>query len=181
MIHPKQAMQAAGRKIANMLARGIVKIVSNGLKTQAIQLSMMADESRDNLEHPQEYGFTSYPVAGAEAIAAFFGGNRDHGTVLVVFDKRYRPTDLEAGEVCLYDNAGTKIVLKSGNRIEMTASSEVLITAPTVTVTGNLLVQGDITDTSGSNSRTMAGMRTVYNGHTHPENGGTTSAPSQGM
>ena len=49
-------------------------------------------------------------------------------------------------------------------------------------VTGNIGATGNIVDLSGSNSKTMANMRTVYNTHTHPETGtggGTTNPPNQ--
>jgi phage baseplate assembly protein V len=179
MIHPKQSMQAAARKISNMFSRGVVQRVNAGAKTQALQISMMADESRDNIEHAEPYGMTAQPLPGAEVIAGFFGGNRDHGTVLAVFDKRYRPTSVGAGEVCLYNHEGTKILLKNGNLLEITAAVEVKITAPKVTITGDLEVQGDITDRFGSNPNSIHQMRTIYNSHTHPETGSTTNITTQ--
>jgi hypothetical protein len=51
-------------------------------------------------------------------------------------------------------------------------------------VVGQATVGGDITDQAGSgNTRTVAGMREVYNGHEHPENdnNGPTDPPNQGM
>lgn len=52
--------------------------------------------------------------------------------------------------------------------------------AATVEATGALSSAASVSDPTGS----MDGMRTIYNSHTHPENGtggGTTSAPTQGM
>lgn len=177
-----QKAQEFGRKISNVLARGVVKLVKSSLKTQQLQVSLLADETRSDIEHPQEYGFTSYPIEGAEAIAGFIGGNRDHGTILCVFDKRYRPTDLASGEVCIYDHLGTRITLKSGNKIEIIASTEIDIISPLVKITGDLQVTGDITDRTGSNADTIHGMRQIYNSHTHPDpQGSNTSPPTQQM
>lgn len=51
-----------------------------------------------------------------------------------------------------------------------------------LSVVGNIGATGDIIDLSGSNSKTMANMRTTYNIHTHAETGdggGTTLVPNQ--
>ncbi len=164
-----------------MISRGIVKNSDEGKKTRTLQLTLMADEVRSDIEHPQEYGFSSAPLEGAEAIAIFMGGNRDHGSVTHVFDKRYRPTDLEPGEVCLFDDLGTKIKLKRGNKIEITASTDVKIISPKVIMTGDLEVDGNIIDNKPSNNNTVKDMRDIYNGHTHPETGSITTAPIEAM
>jgi phage baseplate assembly protein V len=176
------------RKITNLFARGIVKLVNDNFATQTLQASLLADESRDNIENAQPYGFTYHPLSGAECIALFFGGNRDHGSVITVFDKRYRPKNLKSGEVCLYDASGTKILLNNKGEIEITTAKSVKITAPTSQVMGNLEVKGnitatgDITDHSASVPKTMAGMRASYNAHTHPDpHGGHTGQTNNPM
>lgn len=180
-INLKQSAQTAARRIANIFSRGTIQRVTDTTGTQTVQVSLYADESRDNIEHPQEYGYTSRAPVGAEAIAAFFNGGRDHGVVITVFDKRYRIKSLQAGEVCIYDDLGTKILLKRGNQIEITAATSVKLITPLVRITGNLEVEGEITDLVGTNSRKMSGMRSVYNSHTHPETGTTTNTPNQSM
>jgi hypothetical protein len=50
------------------------------------------------------------------------------------------------------------------------------------TLNGWLKASADITDNTGTQSRSMAGMRGTYNGHTHPDpQGGSTSAPGASM
>ena len=181
MINTKQSIQAAARKITNMLSRAIVKRITPTTGTQSLQVSLMEGEIRDNLEHPQEFGFTSVAPVGSEAIAAFFGGNRDHGSVLVVFNKETRPKDLNTGETCLYNVDGCKILLKTGGNIEIIAPNQMTITSPTVTLSGNLNVKGDITDKSDSNARTLSGMRSVFNAHKHTETGQMTQSPTEAM
>ena len=78
----------------------------------------------------------------------------------------------------------------SGTDINAVSPSAITATAPVVTVNASsemifntplLKVSGDIVDNYGSNTRTMAGMRTVYNIHTHGnvQNGpSNTSTPS---
>jgi hypothetical protein len=52
-------------------------------------------EVRDKAERFQDYGFTSNPKRGAEAIVLFPGGQRAHAIIIAVDDRRYRKTGLE--------------------------------------------------------------------------------------
>lgn len=94
-----------------MLARGVVRVVYSGKKMQTLQLNLLAGDPKDDIEHFEPYGFTSFPRDGAEAIAAFFDGDRSHGVTLVVADRRYRLKSLAAGEVAIFDDQGQKVHL----------------------------------------------------------------------
>lgn len=75
-----------------------------------------------------------------------------------------------------------KIVSTSSTTVDITCSGDATITCPTVKMTGDLEVDGDITDNAQGNINTMANMRATYNSHTHNENGtggGVTDAPNQ--
>jgi phage gp45-like len=63
-------------RIANMVARALVKNVDDSLKVQILQLGVLADETREGVERIQNYGFTSVPLEGAEAVALFVGGRQ---------------------------------------------------------------------------------------------------------
>lgn len=170
-------LQPIKNRIQNMVARGTLGAVGDGTKLQNGQVNLMADEVKDNLERFQQYGFTSVPHAGAEAIVIFPGGTRDYGVIVAVDDRRYRLMGLQAGEVALYDDQGTTIVLKRDKSVEITAQTKVRMVTPRLEVTG------DIIDNCDSNGNTVKQMRTIYNGHTHPENdaGGPTDDPNQKM
>lgn len=99
------------RRISNMLARGSVTLADSSKKMQLLQVKLLAGETRDNIEHFEPYGFTSNPHPGAEPLAAFLGGDRSHGVVLVVADRRYRLVGLAEGEAALYDDQGQKVHL----------------------------------------------------------------------
>jgi phage baseplate assembly protein V len=107
------------RRVMLMIARGIVQATKDG-GLQQIQMTALADEVLDGLEYVEPYGFTSIPEAGAEAVALFLGGNRDHGVVLSVGDRRYRLKGLASSDVALYHKDGTKIVLKGSGKIQIT-------------------------------------------------------------
>jgi phage baseplate assembly protein V len=118
-----------------MVSRAVVKIVDDSLKMQSVQIALLADELKDGVERFQQYGLTSHPKTGAEGIALFLGGNRDHGIVICVDDRRYRLKDLEAGEVALYDDLGQKVFLsRNGIFVETDREDGVRVIAPKVVV-----------------------------------------------
>ena len=192
----RRAVAPVYRRVLHLAARGVVRLVSDSAKLQTVQLELLAGELRSKLERFQNYGLTSRPHEGAEALAIFLGGNRDHGIVVAVDDRRYRLVGLEAGEVALYDDLGSKVHLLRGGEVRvdaaatvrvvaptvrLEASSEVRMVAPTVYVDGDLEVLGDVTDDYSGDAHTMEAARATYNTHTHDENdsGGPTDGPNQ--
>jgi len=174
------------RGINLMIGRAVVTLVNDALKCQGVQISLLADEVRD-AERVQDYGFTSHPHPGAQAVAAAVGGNRNHLVVICCDDRRYR-ISLEEGEVAMYDDLGSKVVLKRGNIIEVTAATKVRMVTPLLEVTGDIKADGkveaggDMRDTIATNARTLKGVRDQYNVHTHNDpQGGVTGVPNQGM
>ncbi len=196
-------------RVANLVARAVVQLVSDAQGLQVVQLGVLADETRDGLERFQEYGFSSVPFAGAEAVVLFVGGRRDHGLVVAVDDRRYRKRNLEPGESAIYTDEGDYVVLKRGRIVEVKAGTKLRVDAPLAEITGNVTIAGTLDVTGAVTARatvavtagvtaasvaasgavsdgagSMDSMRGTYNSHTHPENGtggGTTSPPNQGM
>ena len=85
---------------------------------QECTIQGFAGEAQEGIEHFHPYGFTAVPVSAqltdkqcAEGIAAFLGGNRSHGVVLVMGDRRHRVMGMKEGEVCFHDNSGQQIHL----------------------------------------------------------------------
>lgn len=188
-----QGMRQLYNRIGNMLARGVVRTVNAAGKLQILQLGLLAGETKDRLEHMEPYGFTSHPKRGAEAVAVFLDGDRGHGLVLVVADRRYRLAGLAAGEMAIHDDQGQKVHLTragivvdgGGLPINVVNTPSVTIDSPLVTMTGNLKVDGNIVadgDISDNTNKSMVGMRSTYNLHTHNDpQGGAVGVPNQGM
>src|SRR4029450_4777617 len=86
-------------------------LVDDKKKLQQVQVELMADETKDDVERFQQYGFTSVPLVGAEALCVFLGGGRDHAIVLSIDDRRHRLTEMQGGDVAIYNDTGAKIVL----------------------------------------------------------------------
>lgn len=183
----QRAMNPIRQRLASMFSRAVVLLVQDTLKLQGLQISLLADEVRDDVERFQNYGFTSHPLPGAEAVAASVAGNRDHVLVIAVDDRRYRLRGLAAGEVAIYSDEGDKVVLKRGGVIEVTAATKLRLVTPLVECTGALHAVGNITSdaniTAAANvadqggAKSMAGMRAAYNGHHH----GGSPLPDVGM
>lgn len=117
-------------RLANMVSRAVVQLVDDGLKLQGLQVTMLDGETRDQLERFQQYGFTSVPLPGAEGIALFMGGRRDHGVVIAVEDRRYRLKGLAPGEVALYHKDGAYVLMKADGSIEVKSTVKVVVDAP---------------------------------------------------
>jgi len=136
--------------LKSMLARGTVVIADAAKKLQSLQVRLTAGEIKDGAEHFEPYGFTSNPLAGAEVLTAFIGGDRSHAVVLVAADRRYRVQSLESGEVAIYTDEGDKIHFKRGRIIEIEtetlnikATNSVNFDTPAITQTGTIVSQGD--------------------------------------
>lgn len=163
-----QALRDVRNRMLQMVGRGLLEALEQSGSAQRLQVSLLADELRGRVDHPQPFGFHTVPKVGAECVVVFPGGNRGDGLALVVADARHAPTDLGPGEACLYDANGQRVVLR--------ADGSVLIqTDGRLVVEGDLEVTGDVRDGTG----TMQAMRDAYNGHSHPGASGPPTVPMQ--
>lgn len=149
----RAAMAPIANKIAMMVAKAVVRLVNDAGGRQILQAEILQGELRDNIERAQNYGFTSNPLAGADAIIVCCGGAREQAIAIVVDDRRYR-VNLQPGEVAIYDDRGNSIKLLE-SMVIVSAVDHLEATAPTtkitsnVTIDGNLTVNGDV-ETFGS-------------------------------
>lgn len=194
----ERVLKEVKHKVLMMLGVGIIETVDDGPEIQRNQVTILDGETHGDYDRFQEFGFSSVPLPGCQAVIACVGGARSHGLIIATDDGRYRPVDLAPGETILYNYLGDYIKIDKDRKITVVANTEVDVTAPIVKVnastrvditspqvnmTGNLQVDGNITcdgnvsDGDGS----MTEMRGTYNSHTHAENGSTTNAPNQLM
>jgi phage baseplate assembly protein V len=145
-------------KLNSIFDRGTITLIDDTKKIQSAQAKFNGDEVLDGFERFQDYGFTSNPHPGSEGVAVFPGGKRSNGIIIKVDDRRYRLKGLEDGEVAIYTDEGDKIVLKRGNKIEVTtheyivnASTKISFVTPLFEVdaansnyTGKITAQNDI-------------------------------------
>src|ERR1700759_1208434 len=136
--------------LTRLLARGTVVLANSASKLQSLQMRLTAGEVNDDLEHFEPYGFTSNPLAGAEGVVTFLGGDRSHAIALVVADRRYRLQSLASGEVAISTDEGHKIHFKGGGIIDtetstlnIRASTAVNFDTPVLNQTGKIVSTGD--------------------------------------
>lgn len=168
------------RRLRLIADRAVVTMVTDSLQRQGLQLKVLADETADDVERFQNYGHTSVPPAGSEAIVLGIGGARAGLVAIAVEDKSVRPKDLEAGDNCLYHLEGHRIILRKDGLLELeaktviiNASEKLTMMSPDTEIQGPLHVTGEITSDTDVKTGT-----TSLKGHVHNQSGGgQTSAP----
>lgn len=165
--------------------RGVVTLVKSSGAVQLVQLDGMSGEQLQDAELFQQFGCISNPPAGTMAIVLPIGGKTAHGIVIATEHGEYRLKNLASGEMAIYNQWGDHVILSVDRRMKVVSAVAVDITTPTVNMSGNLNVAGNIVaqgDVSDHGNKSMLGMRTVYNGHTHSDpQGGSVSAPAAQM
>ncbi len=171
------------------MIRGIIQSVVEGL-IKRFTASGRPDETITNREYFQHYGYTSRPLADAEAVIINEG---NHFVMIASDDRRYRIA-IEAGEVCLYTDEGDhirfkrgkEIYIKSGNKLTVDATNQVTITAPVAIVTTSTRCQVTSPEINLSGDRVGLlrlideRLLAIFNAHTHPEHDGfNTGTPTQ--
>lgn len=151
-------------RLANLVSRVVLRRVDDSKRMQLVQLTALEGETRADVERVQQYGFTSVPKDGAEAVALFPGGFREHGFVIATDDRRYRLTGLQAGEVAIYTDQGDKVVIERGGTIRVTASTKVVVAAPLVELAGN----ADAVALASKVNDRLAHLEAAFNAHMHP-------------
>jgi phage baseplate assembly protein V len=155
----RHMLRPLATRIANTVARGVVQLVRDAGRLQAIQVGVMSTETVEDAEHHQPYGFTSVPLTGAEAVVLFPDGDRTHPLVVAVSDRRYRPTGGDEGDVTIYHHEGARVLLLAGGNIEVRPGPGGTVYVRDEDGTADALVK-----------------RAEYNGHTHAA--GTLAAPN---
>lgn len=161
-------------RIQNTTRVGKLTLPSNetGI-VQRCQIYLNQYETMDNIHSLQLFGFASAMPVGTDCVVVTMAGDNSNGCVIASGNNTLRPLNMASGEAQIYDSVGQKIYLSQtggvtsinivgGQKVVITASIEVDVTAPSVVVTGNLTVNGSIT-TNGN--ITATGSINAPSGH----------------
>ncbi|MCK9051371.1 phage baseplate assembly protein V [Haemophilus influenzae] len=136
--------------------RGVLHLVKSADNIQKVQASGLADETLQDVELMQQFGFTSVPPANTQAVILPIGGQTTHGIVIATENGSFRLKNLQGGEVAIYDESGSSIVLKKGRLIEIdcdvlkiNATTKVDISSPLVETDQVFTAQGQINGNGG--------------------------------
>lgn len=150
--------------------RGKVARVQAGGGVQKIQVEGLDGETVQDLEHAENFGFTSNPPVGSDCVVVPLGGKTSHGIIVTTTNGAYRITGLSDGETAVYNADGAKMVLKKGRVIEIDcdklnikAPSGVNITSEKVECSAVLTAQGQINGNGGM--AVQGGSGTTFTGN----------------
>lgn len=154
----KQTKQAAEniRQTARNAFRGVLNWVKSGGDIQHTQVAGLADEILQDVELMQHFGFTSVPPPQSDVVILPVGGKTTHSVIIATEHGAFRVKGLKNGEVAVYDQSGSTIVLKQGKLIEMScdnliinASQKIALNTPLVEASNVVTVQGQINGNGG--------------------------------
>jgi len=114
-MHRTTPLMTAFRAFTAGGARSVVDKADDKKLMQEMGGNFMKGETREKVEAPQNYGFTSVVMPAtkgkdgqiedsAEAFINFIGGNRSFPVCGVMDDRRFRLKELEAGDVAFFDH-----------------------------------------------------------------------------
>lgn len=106
--------------------RGVINLVNSGEGIQKVQVSGLADETIADVEFMQQFGLTSVPPKGTQVVVIPVGGATTHSVVVATENGSFRVKNLKGGEVAVYDESGSSIVLRNGKLIEVECDRFVL-------------------------------------------------------
>lgn len=115
-----KAIAPIRRKIMSMVACALIKELNDSSSLQTAKISLLGTDLL-NIERIQEFGFTSTPVDGSEAVVLFSSGDKAHGIIIATDSSKYRIKLEEKGAVALYNSNGDCIKLLK-DKIEVIAN-----------------------------------------------------------
>jgi phage baseplate assembly protein V len=137
--------------MTDMISRGKVRSARVRGGRVLAEIENADGELRTRVEIPQPMGITAVPEAGADVVVLQIGGP-DHLVALQADDARLRAPGLSAGDIALRDKRGQQVVMNGEGvtisgalKVTIVSAGDVEITAPKVTVTGDMDVSGTLT------------------------------------
>lgn len=163
--------------IARALGRGKITGVTDNGPVQTVQMQLSQSETRDGTPRLAEFGFSSNPPAGSDAVVMFMAGQRTNGVIVGTGHQASRPQNLAPGETMIYTQDGKKIYLTASGGIIIDANGQDITIKNAQKIraeTPRLECTGDIIDNCDTQTRTISEMREIYDNHEH---GGVETGP----
>lgn len=133
-----------------------------------VQHAIYDSAARDAVPVAFHFGFAACLPVGSDTVTVQVAGSSSNGIIVATGHQASRPKGLKPGESMMYNQRGDHVHFRADGTIEVRAATQVSIVSPTVHVTGDLRVDGDVT----------AGPVSLR-AHTHPDpQGGNTGQPS---
>ena len=122
----RRAIEPIQARLRLIVARGRLTAPADDAEhCQTVDADLVAGESRTGIQRVQQYGFSSRPPAGAEALILAVGGQRDHLVAVAVDDRDTRPRDLQEGECCLWTpDHGRRLHCRADGQVDLGSEPE---------------------------------------------------------
>jgi phage gp45-like len=137
--------------LRGLAVRGLVHRVDDGGAAQRLDIETHEGVVRSGVEVLQPYGLASAPAAGGLTVVLALGGDQGDLVALPMAQPAARMGGLGPGQVALYDDTGTrvgKLGVLAAAEVTVTVGGTVFKVTPAgVQITGNLVVDGDISAT----------------------------------
>jgi phage gp45-like len=135
------AIQRIIQRVQHVIGRGRVTTGNDAGNVQLLQVKLGADEIRDNTPRLAEFGFTSMPPAGSDAVVVFIGGDRSNGAIIATGHQASRLKGLKPGEAAIFDDQGQSVFLTRTGIVINCAGLP-------MTINGNVTVNGTVSATT---------------------------------
>ncbi|NID15376.1 phage baseplate assembly protein V [Luteibacter yeojuensis] len=172
------ALDRVRRAVQALAGRGRITVSDDTGPAQRLQVKLGPLEVRDTTPRLAEFGFSSRPPAGTDAVLLFLSGDRSNGVVIATGHQASRPRSLEEGETIVYDlfgkfirltkdggivieANGSPVTVNNAAEVVVHASARVLLDTPMVKTTGSVVVGNGA---SGSFSTPTGAVVTVQDG-----------------
>lgn len=163
------AVERVYRRVLLSLGRGRITLADDSGSVQTVQAQISASEVYDNTPRVAEYGFTSLPPSGSDAVLVFIGGDRSNGVVVGTNHQASRLKNLQTGEVAIFDDQGQSVWIKRGGIVIEGAGKP-------ITINGNVQINGAVTATGEG---TFDGHSVGHHTHGGVQSGGSnTNTPT---
>lgn len=139
----QRALEPLKQRVYMLAGRAILTAINDGAKIQEVQLKALKDETLEKVQRFQEFGFTSNPPKGTEAILVALGGSRGNSVIIATDNRLVRLTGLASGETAIYTDDGTYLHLKKAGIVELKAATHLIVDVPDSTFKGNVKVEGN--------------------------------------
>ncbi|EMK5462991.1 phage baseplate assembly protein [Vibrio cholerae] len=137
------------RRLYSMAGRALITAINEESQRQKFQILIDSDESMDDVEHFQHYGFSSVPPKGSEALVLALNGNNAKRVAINAEKKDLRPKG-EGSDVFLYHEEGHKIGFLRNGKVHLTAIDVILAASNSLTIISpENIIQGPLHVTGG--------------------------------
>lgn len=112
-----RAIAPLKRRVMLMVGRSIITAIDDSKDIQQLQLKVLADEVKGQVENFQIFGFRGHPPKTSEGIMVCLGGNREHGVIIATEHRETKsllPT-LDEGDTVFYNKNGKFIHIVGDN------------------------------------------------------------------